>query len=103
MTRVLPRTGFTRQEALDRLSPVIRSLSGATDPASNVPAGYTFFGQFIDHDITLDVSTEPGFQQRRSERQRPGDAGSETLLSMTANLRGRAHARAMALSVADHP
>jgi hypothetical protein len=31
------------------------------DPAvagvSNIPAGYTYFGQFVDHDITLDVSS----------------------------------------------
>jgi hypothetical protein len=24
---------------------------------SNIPAGYTYFGQFVDHDITLDVSS----------------------------------------------
>jgi len=27
-------------------------------PDSNVPAGYTFFAQFIDHDITLDTTTD---------------------------------------------
>lgn len=26
-------------------------------PDSNIPAGYTYFGQFVDHDITLDVSS----------------------------------------------
>lgn len=25
---------------------------------SNIPAGYTYFGQFVDHDITLDVSSD---------------------------------------------
>jgi hypothetical protein len=29
--------------------------AGITD--SNIPAGYTYFGQFVDHDITLDVSS----------------------------------------------
>src|SRR5215211_887400 len=24
---------------------------------SNIPAGYTYFGQFVDHDVTLDVSS----------------------------------------------
>lgn len=26
-------------------------------PSSTIPGGYTFFGQFVDHDITLDVSS----------------------------------------------
>ncbi len=26
-------------------------------PDSNIPAGYTYFGQFVDHNITLDVSS----------------------------------------------
>lgn len=25
---------------------------------SNIPAGYTYFGQFVDHDITLDISSD---------------------------------------------
>ncbi|RXK62503.1 hypothetical protein ESA94_05745 [Lacibacter luteus] len=29
----------------------------ATITDSNIPAGYTYFGQFVDHDITLDVSS----------------------------------------------
>lgn len=29
--------------------------AGITD--SNIPSGYTYFGQFVDHDITLDVSS----------------------------------------------
>lgn len=29
----------------------------ANDCASCVPAGYTFFAQFVDHDVTLDVTT----------------------------------------------
>ena len=27
-------------------------------PDSSIPAGYTYFGQFVDHDITLDVSSD---------------------------------------------
>ena len=31
-------------------------VTGATDPEDNgaIPAGYTYFGQFLDHDLTLD-------------------------------------------------
>lgn len=62
--RLLPEnqiTGISRQEALNRLSPIIHGLSDPTDPTSGtVPAGYTFFGQFVDHDVTLDVETELG-------------------------------------------
>ena len=28
-----------------------------TAPDSTIPAGYTYFGQFVDHDVTLDVSS----------------------------------------------
>ena len=28
-----------------------------TGADSIIPAGYTYFGQFVDHDITLDVSS----------------------------------------------
>jgi hypothetical protein len=37
---------------------------GADDPAgdSAIPAAYTYLGQFVDHDITLEVSSAPGSQ-----------------------------------------
>ena len=28
-----------------------------SNPDSTIPAGYTYFGQFVDHDVTLDVSS----------------------------------------------
>src|SRR2546430_17549244 len=28
-----------------------------TAPDSTIPAGYTYFGQFVDHDITFDTSS----------------------------------------------
>lgn len=31
--------------------------SAVTPSDSNIPAGYTYFGQFVDHDITFDVSS----------------------------------------------
>jgi hypothetical protein len=33
------------------------SQNSADQGVSSIPAGYTYFGQFVDHDITLDVSS----------------------------------------------
>ena len=33
------------------------SNNSADQGVSSIPAGYTYFGQFVDHDITLDVSS----------------------------------------------
>ncbi len=33
------------------------SNSSSQAGVSNIPAGYTYFGQFVDHDVTLDVSS----------------------------------------------
>ena len=33
------------------------SHNSADQGVSSIPAGYTYFGQFVDHDITLDVSS----------------------------------------------
>ena len=54
------------------------------DPEENLlmPAGYTYFGQFIDHDLTFDNTSSLN----------PADIGSQSLLPT--NLRtqiGRAH------------
>jgi len=35
---------------------------GPDDEESDIPAAYTYFGQFIDHDLTFDPST---FQQQK--------------------------------------
>lgn len=62
-----PVEGFTNEEARERLSKAIFELSDADDPEGPAAAGLTFFGQFVDHDITLDVvsalgkSVAPGF------------------------------------------
>ncbi len=36
------------------------------DCFSNVPAGYTFFAQFVDHDVTLDVTTSLSDSDKRA-------------------------------------
>jgi hypothetical protein len=45
---------------LRALGQVLKEPGDPDDPAgdSEMPAGYTFLGQFIDHDLTLDVSTD---------------------------------------------
>ncbi|MBV6658661.1 MAG: heme peroxidase [Devosiaceae bacterium] len=47
------------QSAIDALAAVMIE-SGAPDPAGDnqtIPAGFTYLGQFIDHDITLDLTS----------------------------------------------
>lgn len=39
---------------------------GPDDEEGHIPAAYTYFGQFVDHDITFDPST---FQQQRQEAE----------------------------------
>jgi|ERR1044072_944926 hypothetical protein len=37
--------------------PNVNSNNPGDPGVSSIPAGYTYFGQFVDHDITLDVSS----------------------------------------------
>src|ERR1051325_1330138 len=47
--------------AMKTLLGQLGTFMGTTPPSpateSNIPAGFTYFGQFVDHDITLDVSS----------------------------------------------
>lgn len=47
--------------ALDALAATMKEgVHGATsDDNKNIPAGYTYLGQFVDHDITFDTTTMP--------------------------------------------
>lgn len=47
----------TIQAQLTELGSLIGDPGRDTGPDSIIPAGYTYFGQFVDHDITLDVSS----------------------------------------------
>jgi hypothetical protein len=45
------------QTLLGQLGQFMASPAQAAGADSQTPAGYTYFGQFVDHDITLDVSS----------------------------------------------
>jgi hypothetical protein len=47
----------TVQALLTTLGNLMGDLGRETGPNSIIPAGYTYFGQFVDHDITLDISS----------------------------------------------
>jgi len=57
--RAASRLAFTaaNQSLLDDLGNLMADPGRETAPDSTIPAGYTYFGQFVDHDITLDVSS----------------------------------------------
>ncbi len=46
--------------AIEALVAQLRATSTQTDPHDNgeIPAGYTYFGQFVDHDITFDATSK---------------------------------------------
>jgi len=45
------------QQLLGQLGDLMADPGRETSPDTTIPAGYTYFGQFVDHDITLDVSS----------------------------------------------
>jgi hypothetical protein len=47
----------TTQALLNQLGNLMADPGRDAGPDSTIPAGYTYFGQFVDHDITLDVSS----------------------------------------------
>ena len=52
----LPFNAVT-QSLLGQLGDLMADSGRETAPDSTIPAGYTYFGQFVDHDVTLDVSS----------------------------------------------
>ncbi len=66
--RLLPRNPIVRptdfNKARELLGALAASMKSTDDIQSEVPAGMTFLGQFIDHDITLDVTSELGRSTR---------------------------------------
>lgn len=51
---------------LHQLGNIMGDPNRDTGSDSNIPAGYTYFGQFVDHDITLDVSSRLDIEQDAS-------------------------------------
>jgi hypothetical protein len=45
------------QFRLNQLGELMADVGRETSPDSNIPAGFTYVGQFVDHDITLDISS----------------------------------------------
>jgi len=45
------------EAALNQLGGMMADPGRDTGPDSTIPAGYTYFGQFVDHDITFDTSS----------------------------------------------
>ena len=59
-TRRATRLPFTPevQALLGRLGDFMADPARGSGEDSAIPAGYTYFGQFVDHDITLDIASE---------------------------------------------
>jgi hypothetical protein len=55
---LLPVAGKTRDDLVD----LGKSMSTVFGGDSDIPAAYTYFGQFVDHDITFETSSAPGSQ-----------------------------------------
>jgi hypothetical protein len=49
----LPRDG-AGADAIEKLAQALIARSGQSTNNRKIPAGYTYFGQFVDHDITFD-------------------------------------------------
>ncbi len=52
-----PLNGLTDQQLIDLAQTMLGE--GATENPKGTTAGYTYFGQFIDHDLTLDTQPSP--------------------------------------------
>ncbi len=55
---LLPESRETR-DGLVRLGVTMRDESGAASSDSGIPSAYTYFGQFVDHDVTFDATSAP--------------------------------------------
>ncbi|MCR9085630.1 MAG: hypothetical protein NXH97_02670 [Rhodobacteraceae bacterium] len=53
-------TPFSAAKVIAGFTDALDAMRDDSDPASDVDAGMTFFGQFIDHDVTLDAQSAIG-------------------------------------------
>lgn len=51
---------LTHKQVIKVLEKVALGMGKKTDKSGEAPAGMTFFGQFVDHDVTLDVTSALG-------------------------------------------
>lgn len=51
---------LTHHNVIEILAKIAKDMGKKTDLAGHAPAGMTFFGQFVDHDITLDATSALG-------------------------------------------
>lgn len=58
----LPFNATTRS-LLQQLGDFMADPSRTAGTDSTIPAGYTYFGQFVDHDVTLDISSSLDVEQ----------------------------------------
>lgn len=49
---------YTHSSLIEALGKPGGLMDGDKTPDSDIPAGYTFFAQFVDHDVTLDVQSQ---------------------------------------------
>ena len=49
--------GVGRQLGEPNRRRIARTMTGGGGGASRIPAGFTYLGQFVDHDITLDLTS----------------------------------------------
>jgi Animal haem peroxidase len=56
---LLPESRETRDSLVALGQTMIDGNPGSPDGDSNIPAAYTYFGQFVDHDITLETVSAP--------------------------------------------
>ncbi len=56
---LLPESRETRDSLVQLGQTMIDGNPGSIDGDSNIPAAYTYFGQFVDHDATLETVSAP--------------------------------------------
>jgi hypothetical protein len=54
---LLPESGATRDALVELGRAMIDEGGAASGGDSRIPAAYTYFGQFVDHDITLEAQS----------------------------------------------
>ena len=56
-TRMGPRGGINKQVGDPIRKKIAEAMVAATRTASRIPAGFTYLGQFVDHDLTFDKTS----------------------------------------------